>query len=272
MTGGLAAALASGGRKFWRDLGRFVRPRARRTSEGTVCRNRGVGRRCAGDARSAGGALRRLLRRLRQFRAVAGAAFAQRPDPRHAGRLSQLPRGQRLHGARAASLQQAGHRVLGAGLSLPRARRGAARARRHLSRSASSCTRRGPRTHHRGRAASSRTDRGDAGLRSHRLPDRRGPRQLPRLCQRKIWICAIRRRRRDLAGTAAPARRCSRSASMPRSLRSRPRSRSRIPTCRGCAAASTASGSRSASTGSIIPRASSIASMRSTGCGRSIRI
>jgi hypothetical protein len=38
---------------------------------------------------------------------VAGAAFARRSDPRHAGGLSQLSRSERLHGARAAALPKA---------------------------------------------------------------------------------------------------------------------------------------------------------------------
>ena len=37
-----------------------------------------------------GGALRRLLRRVRQFGTMAGAAFARRSDSRFAGRLFQL--------------------------------------------------------------------------------------------------------------------------------------------------------------------------------------
>src|ERR1700710_2479639 len=49
-----------------------------------------------------------------------GAAFAQRPDSLFPGRLSILSRGQRLHGAGAAALPQAGYRVLGSGLSFSR--------------------------------------------------------------------------------------------------------------------------------------------------------
>ena len=145
MTGGLAAALLPVVEKsgaIWVGSSGRVRDGLQKEPLAEI-EALGTGRAC--DARSAGRALRRLLRRLRQFGAVAGAAFAQRSDPRHAGRLSQLSRGQRLHGARAAALQQARHRVLGAGLSFPVARRGAARPRRRTSRSASSSTRRGRR-------------------------------------------------------------------------------------------------------------------------------
>ena len=80
------------------------------------------------------------------------------------GRLLSLSRSERLHGARAAAIPEAGHRVLDSGLSFPGARRGTARSRRHpadrlLPAYAVARARRDRR-----RAASSRTDRGDAGL------------------------------------------------------------------------------------------------------------
>ena len=57
-----------------------------------------------------------------------------------------------------------GHRVLGAGLSFPGARRGAARARRHRAGRLLPAHAVARAQHHRGRAASSRADRGDARL------------------------------------------------------------------------------------------------------------
>ena len=75
------------------------------------------------------------------------------------------------------------------------------------------------------------------------------------------------RRRGDLAPRPHAARRVSDRHRRRQVRRAMPRSRSPIRTCRGCGAASTARSSRSASTGSIIPRAWSTASARSTGCG-----
>ena len=174
--------IVAGGGEIRRDLGGFQRPRSRRRAEGTVRRDRSAGRGRAGDAGSAGGALRRILRRLRQFGAVAGAAFARRSDPRLAGRLSLLSRSERLHGARAAAIPEAGHGVLDSGLSFPGAGRGIARSRRHpADRLLPAYAVAGAR-HHRRRAASSRTGRGDAGLRSDRIPDRGRLRKFPVLC------------------------------------------------------------------------------------------
>ena len=82
MTGGLAAALLPVVEKsgaIWVGSSDRIRDGP---AEGSVRRNRGARRRRAGDGRSAGGALSRLLRGLRQFGAVAGAAFAARSDPR----------------------------------------------------------------------------------------------------------------------------------------------------------------------------------------------
>ena len=164
MTGGLAAALLPVVEKsgaIWVGSSGRVRDGAQKEPFAEI---EALGRRRAGDAGSAGGALRRLLRGFCQFGAVAGAAFPHRPDPGLAGRLSLLSRSQRLHGARAAAFSQAGHRVLDSGLSFPGARRRIARSRRHradrfLPAHAVAGARRD-----RKRAASSRIDRGDAGL------------------------------------------------------------------------------------------------------------
>ena len=237
MTGGLGGRLAAGGGEIRRDLGGFQRPRPRRCPEGTVRRNRGARRRRAGDAGSAGRALRRLLRRFRQFGVVAGAAFALRPDPRLAGGLSLLSRSQRLHGARAAAVPEAGHRVLDPGLSFPGARRGIARSRRHpADRVLPAYALAGARRHRR-RAASSRIDRGDAGLRSDRIPDRRTIAKISSAMSSRISASPCEDGVRHLAPRHHAASRYFRSASIRKNSPSRPPRRCRIPTCRGCGAA-----------------------------------
>ena len=141
--GGTCRGVIADCREVGRYLGRFLGAGPRREPEGTFCRNRSTGYRCAGDAGSAGGALRRLLRRLCEFRIVAGAAFARRSDPRHAGGLSQLSRSERLHGARAVAIPK--NRIRRSGfrttISWRSARNCAISA--SPSRSASSCIRRG---------------------------------------------------------------------------------------------------------------------------------
>ena len=148
----------------------------------------------------------------------------------------QLSRSQRLHGARAAALPEARHRVLDPGLSFPGAGRGTARSRRHpAARLLPAHALAGARRHRR-RAASSRTDRGDAGLRSDRIPDRGRLRQFPRLSPVGSRPRG-RRRRRHLALRQDPRRGIPdrhRSGEIRRSRRPRP---CRIPTCRGCGAA-----------------------------------
>ena len=164
MTGGLRRGAVADRREVGRDLGRFLGAGPRWEPEGTVCRNRSTGYRRAGHAGSAGSALRRLLRRLCELRIVAGAAFARRSDPRHAGGLSQLSRGERLHGACAAAIPQNGFGVLDSGLPFPRARRRIARSRRHAAgRLLPAYAVAGAFGDVR-RAASSRAGRGDAGL------------------------------------------------------------------------------------------------------------
>ena len=81
-----------------------------------------------------------------------------------AGRLSQLSRSERLHGARAAAIPKAGFRVLDPGLSFPRARRRTARSRRHAADRLLPAYAVADALGDVRRAASSRTDRGDAGL------------------------------------------------------------------------------------------------------------
>src|SRR6476620_11565890 len=152
------------GREIRSDLGWLQRPGSRREPEGTVRRDRGAGRGRAGNARSAGGALWRLLRRLCEFGAMAGIAFPPRSDPRLPGGLRQLSRSERLHGACAAAFQEARHRLLDSGLSFPRARRRTARSRRHATDRAVPAYAVADAFRHRRRAASSRPDRGNAGL------------------------------------------------------------------------------------------------------------
>ena len=118
---------------------------------------------------------RRLLRGLRQFGAVAGAAFAARSHSRHRRRLRLLSRDQCIHGARAGALQHARCGVLDPGLSLPEPRRGDAPARYRAAARLLPAHAVGGSSHHGGGAASCRTHRRHAGLRSDRLPDRRGP-------------------------------------------------------------------------------------------------
>ena len=89
-----------------------------------------------------------------------------------AGGLSLLSRSQRLHGAGADAIQQAGHRVLDSGLSFPGAGCRIARSRRHPAGRIFPAYALARARHCRGSAASSRTGRGDAGLRSDRVPDR----------------------------------------------------------------------------------------------------
>ena len=78
---GTGLGAIAGGQEFRRHLGRIERPGARRLRQGLVRRDRGARR----PARSRPSICRRritgLLRRLRQFRPVAGAAFARRSDP-----------------------------------------------------------------------------------------------------------------------------------------------------------------------------------------------
>ena len=164
MTGGLAAALLPIVEKSGAIWVGSSGTGPRREPEGTFCRNRSTGYRCAGDARSAGRALRRLLRRLCEFRIVAGAAFARRSDPRHAGGLSQLSRSERLHGARAVAIPKNRFRVLDSGLPFPRARRRTARSRRHRADRLLPAYAVAVAFGDIRRAASSRADRGDAGL------------------------------------------------------------------------------------------------------------
>ena len=120
------------------------------------------------------------------------------------------------------------------------------------------------------RAASSRTDRGDAGLRSDRIPDPRRLREFSRLYPPESRPPGSRRRR-HLASRQDPRSRCFRSASMPKN--SRGGRQGRVASRRVAAAAqpATARSSRSASIGWIIPRDWSTASTRSTGCGPSSR-
>ncbi len=85
-----------------------------------------------------------VIMRVCQLGPVAGAAFAHRPDRHLARRLSFLPRGQRLHGAGAVALPQAGCLVLDSGLSFPDA--GAELRKLGVQQAiGSSCTRRGRR-------------------------------------------------------------------------------------------------------------------------------
>ena len=80
-----------------------ARPETRRRPR-LFAETEALGHRRARDRRHAGAALSRLLRRLRQFGTVAGAAFAPRSHPRHRRRLRLLSRRQRLHGAGTAAL------------------------------------------------------------------------------------------------------------------------------------------------------------------------
>ena len=145
MTGGLAAALLPVVEKsgaIWVGSSGRVRDGE---PEGTVRRNRSARRRRAGDARSAGRALRRLLRRLRQFGVVAGAAFAHRSDPRLAGRLSSaIAKSTRSWRARCCASEsrtpRSGFRIIISSRSAPNCAISASR-----SRSASSCIRHGRR-------------------------------------------------------------------------------------------------------------------------------
>ena len=89
------------------------------------------------------------------------------------------------------------------------------------------------RADHGRRAASSRTDRGDAGLRPDRIPDPGRLREFPRLS----FVGSrsrSRERRGDVASRHDRASRYSRSASMPKNSPCRPPRRCRIPMCRGC--------------------------------------
>src|SRR5262249_58176072 len=100
------------------DMGRIERPRARGIAKGFVRGNRSLGNGSPRDRRSAGGALCRILRGIRELGLVAGAAFARRPHSRDSRGLSLLPRGQRLHGARLVALLPSGFDLLDSGLSL----------------------------------------------------------------------------------------------------------------------------------------------------------
>ena len=145
MTGGLAAALLPVVEKsgaIWVGSSGRVRDGNQKEPFAEI---EALGRRRAGDARSAGGALRRLLRRLCQFGAVAGAAFARRSDPRLAGRLSSAiakstPSWRARCCASGSRTPRSGFRTI---ISSRSARSCAISASR--SRSASSCIRRGRR-------------------------------------------------------------------------------------------------------------------------------
>ena len=92
------------------------------------------------------------------------------------------------------------------------------------------------RARHRRRAASSRIDRGDAGLRSDRIPDPGRLRQFPRLSPVGSRPRG-RRRRRHLALRQDARRGISDRHRSAKNSPSRPPRRCRIPTCRGCGAA-----------------------------------
>ena len=95
--------------------------------------------------------------------------------------LSLLSRGQRLHGAGAVALPEAGHRILDPGLSFPGAGRRIARSRRDPADRILPAYAMAGAHRHRRRAASSRAGRGDAGLRPDRVPDRGRLREFPRI-------------------------------------------------------------------------------------------
>ena len=134
-------------------------------------------------------------------------ALHSRPDLIHvtAEDYDVLPRDQRLHGARFGALQFAASGVLDSGLSLPVARRGIAPARYRAAARLLPAHAVGRTPHHVGRAALHRTRRSDAGLRSDRLSDRRGPPEFRGLSAHRARP-QCRRRHGRLALGADPAR------------------------------------------------------------------
>src|SRR5690348_11292087 len=112
------------------------------------------------------------LRGLRHLGARACAAFAPGPDPRDSGRLPLLSRYQRIHGARPAAVLPRRLHLLDPRLPLPHARRRAAAPAGHASARLLPPHALADPLHDAERAASSRAGRGDARLRSDRLPDR----------------------------------------------------------------------------------------------------
>ena len=86
-----------------------------------------------------------------------------------------VSRDQRVHGARAAAFQFARSGILGSGLSLSDAGRGSAPARHRAAARLLPAHAVGRSPHHVGGAELLRPRRGDARLRSDRLPDRRRP-------------------------------------------------------------------------------------------------
>ncbi len=144
LAGGSGGGAAADGAGFRRDLGGIERAARRRDANaGFIRQDRGARHRRACHRRHAGEALSRLLRRLRQFGAMAGAALAPRSHPRHRRRLRVVSRDQRLHGARAGALQRTRGGVLDPGLSLSRHWAPTCAGSASSGRSASSCTRRG---------------------------------------------------------------------------------------------------------------------------------
>ncbi len=186
LAGGLAAALLP----MVRDSGAIWVGSSGQSSDGTrefVCAHRTARHRGARHRRHAGETLPRLLRGLRQFGAVAGAAFAARSHSCHRRRLRLVSRDQRIHGPRAGSLQHARSGILDSGLSLPEPGRGDAPARHRAAARLLPAHAVGGSPHHGRGAASRRIGRGHAGLRPDRLPDRRGPAEFRGLSAGRAW-------------------------------------------------------------------------------------
>ena len=197
------------------------------SQQGLVRRDRGAGRRRHRDRRPAGRLLSRLLRRVRQFGAVAGAAFAPGPDPsRRSTTIAAIARSTpSWRAACCASVVRTRPTGSTTIISSPSATNcGACGVERPLgfflhtpwpSRSVM-----------RERAAPSRSRRGDARLRPDRLPDRGRQQKFRRLSANELGLRRGRRSRSPRSRGVVAHRGVSRSASTPTPSRRAPPRRS----------------------------------------------